>query len=567
MRRLLLALAALAACGDGPLPDGEPLRPAPDLTIVAHQDDDLIFMQPDIAELAARHTGLTNVYVTAGNGRRGRVVAERRYRGLMEAYAAAAGVESRWSCGWIAIAGHAAEHCRLGDAAISLVFLGYPDGGKEGEEDQSLLHLWSGTISDAGTVARRSARYDRDGLIATVAEAITATAPTTIRTLEIAATHGRDHADHMIVGALATLAAARAGYAHALLWFRGYGIVEEPETNAGARFDRAFVMLARYHACASRCASCGEACDTFNEAHQNWVRRRYAVGRRTAPVSGRLRLGGRCTVLDASGALTLGDCAAAPAWRFEASGALRAADRCLGARPTGELIADAAGSAATACPSDGAHRFLLDDEGHIWVGLPPAPATVKFGVHATCIDERARASACGEGHAPSWELLAHEMVEVPRADGPARSERDARSIEPGRSPAEPTARWTGDLDGDGAPDWCTGSPSGVRCGLAAERARSPDGAPWSFIQGGVPAAFPAAPALGALGDIDGDHLADLCTVQERRILCTRSNRYGFGPAVPIAELPPGPPPRTLWFHDASVCVDDGAAIRCTRPSI
>ena len=32
--------------------------------------------------------------------------------------------------------------------------------------------------------------------------------PTTIRTLEIAGTHGRDHSDHMIVGALALLATA-----------------------------------------------------------------------------------------------------------------------------------------------------------------------------------------------------------------------------------------------------------------------------------------------------------------------------------------------------------------------
>jgi len=252
-------LIALAACADARAPDGEPLRPAPDLTVVAHQDDDLLFMQPDIADLAGRHAGLTNVYVTAGNGKRGIVAADRRYRGLMEAYAAAAGVESRWSCGWIVLAGHLAEHCRLGEGAISLVFLGYPDGGKEGELTDSLLHLWDGSIAGADTIARRRARYDRDGLIAAVAEVIAQTAPTTIRTLDLAATHGRDHSDHEVVGALAMLAAARAGYAHALLAFRGYSMESEPEDVTGALYDRAFGMLARYHACASGCASCGSA--------------------------------------------------------------------------------------------------------------------------------------------------------------------------------------------------------------------------------------------------------------------------------------------------------------------
>ena len=400
MRRLLGALVALAACGDGRFLDGEPLGPAPDLTILAHQDDDLIFMQPDVAAAAARHGGLTNVYVTAGNGRRGIVAADRRYRGLMEAYAWAAGTPSRWSCGWILLAGHVAEHCRLAAAAISLVFLGYPDGGKEGEQPASLLRLWRGAIADAETIARRPARYDRAGLVAAVAEAITLTAPSTIRSLELAATHGRDHADHQIVGALAMIAAASAGYGGALLSFRGYSNEDAPENVTGAAYDHAIAMLARYHACASGCASCGAACPTVNAAHQVWARRRYAVSRRVPPFQGRLRRGDRCAVIGPSGAVALGDCAAAPAWRFDPAGTVRTGGRCLGALPSGEL------AAADACPPDGAQRFLLDDEGHLWLGRLPDPATVARGKHAVCVDEQARASTCGEGHAPTWELLA-----------------------------------------------------------------------------------------------------------------------------------------------------------------
>ncbi|HWU86496.1 MAG TPA: hypothetical protein VN253_04450, partial [Kofleriaceae bacterium] len=230
----------------------------------------------------------------------------------------------------------------------------------------------------------------------------------------------------------------------------------------------------------------------------------------------------------------------------------------------GELVVEAAGAA---CPPDTAHRFLLDDEGHVWSGRPLEPAAVRPGVHAACLDERARSSACGAGHAPSWELVAQEVDTVPRADWLARAGRGGPPVELEGGPAQGPARWTGDLDGDGELDWCAGTPTGARCGRAAERAADPDGALWTFYQGGVPAAFPAAPSLGALGalaDVDGDRLADLCTVQQRRIVCTRSQRYGFGPAVPIAELPPGPPARALWVHGASLCVDDGEAIHCTR---
>src|ERR1041385_7814049 len=93
----MLALAG-AACGDNVYPDNMTIEAATDLTIVAHQDDDLLFMQPDLYEAVVRGSGVTNVYVTAGNGRRGFEEPEPRYDGLMAAYGTAAGA-SDWSCG------------------------------------------------------------------------------------------------------------------------------------------------------------------------------------------------------------------------------------------------------------------------------------------------------------------------------------------------------------------------------------------------------------------------------------------------------------------------------------
>ena len=67
----VVVLGALGACGDNILLVGQPLARAADLTIVAHQDDDLLFMQPDLFDAVQRHTGVTNVYITAGNGNDG----------------------------------------------------------------------------------------------------------------------------------------------------------------------------------------------------------------------------------------------------------------------------------------------------------------------------------------------------------------------------------------------------------------------------------------------------------------------------------------------------------------
>src|SRR5262245_12656680 len=237
MRTWLYPVVALAtgACGDNLFPDSAPIVPATDLTIIAHQDDDLLFMQPDLYDAVKRGTGVTNVYVTAGNGRHGRGFAERRYDGLMTAYGAIAGATD-WSCGWIRVGSNEVEHCRLDRAKVSLVFLGYPDGGKDGEVADSLLHLWEGKVNRASAVSFGPAAYDRPTLIAVLADIIGYTQPTTIRTLEIASTHGHDHSDHMLVGALAVLAIARSSVDAELISYRGYNINDEPPNASPALY-------------------------------------------------------------------------------------------------------------------------------------------------------------------------------------------------------------------------------------------------------------------------------------------------------------------------------------------
>src|SRR3954468_15649521 len=136
-RPTLLALAlSLGPWGGGDdAPAGEPLAPAQDLAIVAHPADDLLFMQPELATAVAAGTGVTIVYVTSD------AHAAARLDGLQAAYATLAG-DASWSCGELALAGATVQHCRLAAAKLSLVTLGYPDGGGDGSVPNSLLQLW-----------------------------------------------------------------------------------------------------------------------------------------------------------------------------------------------------------------------------------------------------------------------------------------------------------------------------------------------------------------------------------------------------------------------------------------
>lgn len=674
MRWLSVVAVVSAACGDNLLPPGPALTFAPNLTIVAHQDDDLLFMQPDLAAIADSRAGLTNVYVTAGNGTGS---PHKRNAGLMEAYAETAGLESDWTCGQIELADHAAEHCRLTGAPISLVFLGYPDGGKEGEERDSLFHLWDGSIASAETIGPPSTRYDQAGLIAAVADVIRATQPTTIRTLEVTATHGRDHADHMIVGALAFLAVAESGVGAELLSYRGYASADEPENVTGALYDRSANMLAHYHACALDCASCGAACPSVRGAHAAWLHRRYAVGFRTGVV-GALRSGGGCVRSEAASSALILDpaCTRPDEVQLAFDGRLYVGDRCVEAREGGEL------ALVATCAAVPANRFFLDDEGRLWSAAPSPPSDVTYGKHLRCVGttgDRLVLEPCGEGHAPSWSIAQHgtamsrpawlptsgraigvfnsqlyavvngELLESTMTELglSAPTTRGALAVEPeslvvaslelgkfracGRDadgilcgsihddkpytverwtpafartgPATPSDRslaafgseicgltddglicaprgptfvpavrsrwprvdttlWIGDLDGDRNADWCAATPTGAACGRDADRILTTDGVPWSYTSLGVVDPPPAANAIGALHDIDGDGRSDLCSVEGREILCARSQGHGFGPRVSVGTLPPGGAPTGLWFHFDRACVDDGATLAC-----
>lgn len=137
-------------------------------------------------------------------------------------------------------------------------------------------------------------------------------------------------------------------------------------------------------------------------------------------------------------------------------------------------------------------------------------------------------------------------------------------------PPEDAIVWFGELDGDGFADWCTATDEGPACATWAHRTQSRDGAAWGYARDGVVEVAPATTATVALGDIDGDGRADLCSLRDDRIVCARSQGRAFGPRMTIAILPNQTTASALWLGDldadgrADPCVDTGTAILCAR---
>ena len=385
--RLLMICAF--GCGDAVPVAGPPLAPAHTLVVAAHVDDDLIFMEPQL--IAALEAGsLTTVYVTTGDPIKGDRHAQHQFHSTMVAYGLAAG-SSNWDCGYIALAGVPAQHCRLADRQISMIGLDLPDGGIPGQRRESVLHLVDGTLPTLPIYGPIGGDATMETTIASLAEILAATQPAEIHALDLAATHGRDHSSHLIASSFLLWAAARVRYAGPWTWHRGYNVAADPVTFSGPDHDAAYHLVATFEACSDGCAPCGTACKTISVAHTNWLQRQYSYTR-VRETSGTLATGAGCL----TDKLELGACATE--FRLDAAGYLRAGDRCV------ESVG--AGTALVPCAAKPSQYWLLDSEGSLWNGAPPPASGDMSYDHVRClaVDRVATSPTCGEHEQAHWQF-------------------------------------------------------------------------------------------------------------------------------------------------------------------
>lgn len=195
--------------------------------VVAHPDDDILFMNPDLSNGLIDNCVRT-VFVTAADAGRAQDYWMNRQRGIEAAYASMVGMPNDWSDNTAIIDNHTVLIRTLnGYPALSLVFMLLPDGGTGGKGFRATGNISLEALSkDKTAVAHTidgSSSYTYDEVAKIVGTIIATDTPNKIFThvadgpLSIG-----DHSDHRAVGLLTIQARSLAKSNAALVQYVGY---------------------------------------------------------------------------------------------------------------------------------------------------------------------------------------------------------------------------------------------------------------------------------------------------------------------------------------------------------
>ncbi|PLB45997.1 hypothetical protein P170DRAFT_414784 [Aspergillus steynii IBT 23096] len=199
------------------------------LNIVAHQDDDLLFLSPDLLHNVHGGAGLRTIFLTAGDAGNDWAYWNGRQAGSLAAYAQMAGVANEWTESDSGAPDTDIPVYTLnGRSDISLAFLQLPDGGLDGTgwestHHVSLLQLWNGDLESIETLTG-STSYTKDKLLSTLAWLIEDFDPLRINTMDYVndVNIDFDHPDHSVTGFFADNAERQSTSSAELVGYLGY---------------------------------------------------------------------------------------------------------------------------------------------------------------------------------------------------------------------------------------------------------------------------------------------------------------------------------------------------------
>jgi LmbE family N-acetylglucosaminyl deacetylase len=257
------------------------------MQVVAHEDDDLLFMNPDLEHAIDAGDCIRTVYVTAGDAGSSKFYWLGREQGSEAAYAKLAGVPNVWLQQTVKLANHefATIASPVRDSRLTLMFLHLPDGNVNGQgfsnsEDEGLAKLETGGITTIRSVDGQST-YSYDSLQQAIRTLINAYSPDVLHTqlpYNASQTYP-DHSDHMAVGQLTTAAFQQYELNHPyaqMVYYTGYPVHDQPQNVDGTdlgRKEQAFFTYSRFD---------GSTCRTMSECaasgvYDVYLQRQYLV--------------------------------------------------------------------------------------------------------------------------------------------------------------------------------------------------------------------------------------------------------------------------------------------------
>jgi LmbE family N-acetylglucosaminyl deacetylase len=204
------------------------------VNISAHQDDDLLFMSPDV--LNDIHDGhcIVSVYVTSGDAGQGQSYRQSREAGAEAAYSFMYAAPNKWLEKYAHLNNHLVTLDTLAsNQGIELIFMHLPDGGLHGEGfngtgDSSIGSLRDGSLPSI-TSEDGLATYSRQDMIDFMLALYNVESPSTIRTLNYSQDlRDGDHNDHHATGYFAQEAFKNYEGTAVLKAYSGYPMKQWP---------------------------------------------------------------------------------------------------------------------------------------------------------------------------------------------------------------------------------------------------------------------------------------------------------------------------------------------------
>ena len=222
------------------------------MNIVAHQDDDILFMNPDLMKHIDAGYCIRTVYLTAGDAGQNSQYWLGRERAAQAAYASLLGIsqDEIWIQKTIKLADDEfiTSTSPRGNGRISLIFMRLPDGnissrGFDSSNHESLASLISGRLTTIHTVDGQS-DYTSDQLTGALSQIMETYEPNEIdvQAMDDMGRIFHDHSDHITVGQYVERAKSKYISNHAnntsSYYYVGYPIREMPVNVTGDYLTR-----------------------------------------------------------------------------------------------------------------------------------------------------------------------------------------------------------------------------------------------------------------------------------------------------------------------------------------
>jgi LmbE family N-acetylglucosaminyl deacetylase len=210
------------------------------LNIVAHEDDDLLFLSPDLLYAIQAGRTVRTVFLCAGDAGADVDYWQGREVGARAAYAQMCGVADSWTQTDAGIVGHPIPIFTLSEhPSVSLAFMRLPDGNGNGLGFPSTGHktlqmLWTGKIPTIDAIDGSSS-YSKETLTSTLTSLMASFQPDQINTQDYVGTYDDgDHSDHHSVAYLVQAAMQRYTTPHSFTGYEDYNTCFRPANVTGA---------------------------------------------------------------------------------------------------------------------------------------------------------------------------------------------------------------------------------------------------------------------------------------------------------------------------------------------